>query len=290
MVSEDLRWKIWTYRIRNTELGRLRSEFLNYYGELSPEKLNSELQDVVGFVKKHGVVTFPYPYIYNYSPEQVKLYRDEKLDLPYVQHQGKRLYYKRTWDEIAIKENYNFLSIEQDPASPHLYLTAAFNVEEGDIVVDVGAAEGNFSLGIVEKVSKLYIFETDSEWIEALQATFAPWKEKVHILNKYVSDVVGENNITLDEFLKDYPQVDFVKIDAEGAEAKILEGAEMTLQKHKALKVAICTYHKQQDAVELAHMLRKHGFNIEYSDGYMFFLEDKQTPPYVRKGLIRARK
>jgi len=32
-----------------------------------------------------------------------------------------------------------------------------FNLNENDVVADIGAAEGNFSLSVIEKVKKLYI-------------------------------------------------------------------------------------------------------------------------------------
>jgi len=68
---------------------------------------------------------------------------------------------------------------EQDNQSPHLYLTAEFQVDINSIVVDAGVAEGNFALSVVEKAKILYLIECDTEWMEALRLTFAPWKEKV---------------------------------------------------------------------------------------------------------------
>jgi hypothetical protein len=290
IVPENFRWKIWNYRTRNSELGILRKDFLEYYENLPVHEKSDEVQEVINFVKRFSIITFPYPFIYSYKISDVKVYRDEKLNLPYVLLNGRRLYYKRSWTESAIQENFNFLSIEQDPRSPHRYLTETFQVSTGDVVADIGAAEGNFGLSVIEKVSKLYIFETDSEWIEALEATFAPWREKVEIVNRYVSDVTTQDNITLDDFLEKRQCINFAKIDTEGAEARVLKGANKELQDNPSLKVAICTYHKQNDQYELAVTLKAAGFDVPYSNGYMFFLEDKQTPPYLRRGLIRAAK
>lgn len=39
---------------------------------------------------------------------------------------------------------YRYILLEQDEKSPHRYLTSEFDVSEGDVVVDVGVAEGNF--------------------------------------------------------------------------------------------------------------------------------------------------
>jgi 16S rRNA A1518/A1519 N6-dimethyltransferase RsmA/KsgA/DIM1 with predicted DNA glycosylase/AP lyase activity len=48
-------------------------------------------------------------------------------------------------------------------------------VAEGDVVVDAGAAEGNFALSVIDKASKVYIIEGDAGWCEALRQTFLPY-------------------------------------------------------------------------------------------------------------------
>jgi hypothetical protein len=290
VVSEKLRWKIWIFRNKHVELGTLRKQFLQYYKALPEREKTAEIDEVVNFVQQYGIFTFPYSFTFNYNVKDVEVYRDQELDLPYVLLNGKKLYYKRSWSDLAIKETFNFLSIEQDLQSPHKYLTDTFQVNHGDAVADIGAAEGNFGLSVIEKVSKLYIFEADPDWIEALQATFAQWKDKVHIVNKYVADVTDDDSINLDEYLNDQEPINFLKIDTEGAEARVLKGADKTLEGNPNLKITICTYDKQNDGNDLADILKGHNFNITYSDGYMFFLEDIQTPPFLRRGLIRAYK
>ena len=180
---------------------------------------------------------------------------------------------------------------EQDIDSPHRYLTNDFCVRDNDIVFDIGAAEGNFALSIVEKVRKIYLFETDSEWIEALHATFAPY-ENVEIINKFISDRNDQNKISIDCFIATKKEVvSFLKIDVDGEEANVLRGCEKTLTFQKPLKVALCTYHNQNDEVIFSKLLRSKGFEIVYSKGYMIFSYDKNIkPPYLRRGMIRAMK
>jgi hypothetical protein len=161
-------------------------------------------------------------------------------------------------------------------------------LEDGDILADIGVAEGNFALGAVEKAKALYLFETDKEWIEALNATFEPWKEKVHIINKFVGEKINSNQTSLDEFFKDEP-VTFLKIDVDGAEAKLLKGCDRILSQQSPLKIALCTYHKQNDEEEFTKLLSDKGFCVTPSDGYMLFYTDKKIkPPYFRRGLLRA--
>ena len=99
---------------------------------------------------------------------------------------------------------------EQDPASPHRYLTDDFSVQHGDHVADIGVAEGNFGLSIIDKVDKLYLFENNPGWCEALETTFAPWKQKVEIINQEVSSQFVDNKITIDKYFGD-KRVDFFR-------------------------------------------------------------------------------
>jgi predicted RNA methylase len=203
-------------------------------------------------------------------------------------HEGKRLYFKRGTKLRKVKRYYAALLTEQDLCSPHRYETEEFHVSEGDVVVDAGAAEGNFALSVVEKVGKLYLFETDEAWVEALQATFAAWKDKVVIVNKYVADTDSGTCISLDTFFENQ-RVDFIKADIEGAERQLLAGAKNILQRQASTKVVLCTYHLHDDADVLYKMLNDNGFHTEFSNGYMIFTIDKKLKaPYLRRGLIRG--
>lgn len=71
--------------------------------------------------------------------------RDEESIYPYVWHKEKKLYFPR-WSEPQIKHAYNQLIMEQDVESPHTYFSEKYQIEEGDIFVDVGGAEGIISL------------------------------------------------------------------------------------------------------------------------------------------------
>lgn len=93
-------------------------------------------------------------------------------------------------------------------------MTSRFTVEEGEVLFDIGCAEGNIALAHVEKAGRVVLFECDEEWIEALNATFAPWKEKVTIIPKLVSSHTHEATVSIGDFLKTFPQKPhFVKMD-----------------------------------------------------------------------------
>jgi len=226
----------------------------NYYSSLS-EKPSEEIQQVLNYLKTNPIAVFPYEFQDKYIAENIEVFDDLEKGLPYVLQDGKRLYFKKRWGKRKIRNLFNLLSKEQDIQSPHHYLTDQFRFEEGDILVDAGAAEGNFALSIVEKAAKIILFEADKEWIEPLNATFEPWKDKVVIVNKYISNVTNPTNTTLDEYFSSGEPVTFLKIDVEGAESRLLEGSKRLLAANTKLKVAVCTYHKQDDEGEFKALL-----------------------------------
>jgi len=268
----------------------LPKSILKYY-QAHPEKNSEEIEIALDYLRRKPLAVFPYDFQDKYLAESIKVYRNPQNRLPYVMHEGKKLYFKKRWRTKKIQHLYNLLSKEQDIRSPHRYLTNEFSFEQGEILVDAGVAEGNFALSVVEKASKLILFEADREWIEPLQATFEPWKNKVLIINKFVGDYSDSTHAKIDDMLSPDDVPVFLKIDVEGAEARLIQGSEKLLAGQKQIKVAICTYHKQDDELKFSEILRKLDFSFKPSDGFMlFFYDKKMTAPYFRRGLIRAHK
>jgi hypothetical protein len=233
---------------------------------------------------------FPYSFVLKYKHESVEVNVDNETGLLYVMHNGKKLFYNRDYiTKEGVQRRYNSVCIEQDEKSPHRYLSNTFNMDDSSVVADIGAAEGNFSIEIIDKAKMLYIFESDKKWVEALNKTFEPWKHKVQIVNKYVSNVNNETCITLDSFFNE-KTVDFIKLDVEGAEISVLERASAILSRNTPLRLAVCTYHYADHTLLVERMLKARNFVCRYSDGYMLYIYDILCPPYFRRGLIRASK
>ncbi len=268
----------------------LRNAILNYYANL-PEQPSDEIREVLEYLKFNPIAVFPYDFQNKYIAENIEVLDDKVKGLRYVMLNGKRLYFKKRWSKKRIRHSFNELTKEQDPKSPHRYLNEQFKIEDGEVLVDIGVAEGNFALEAVEKASRIIMFETDVEWIEALNATFEPWKDKVLIVNKFVSDITNYSNTTLDDFIGPEEKITFLKIDVDGAESRLMKGCKRILAEQKPLKLAICTYHKQNDAEEFKSLLIRNGFETTHSDGFILFYYDKKMKaPYLRRGLIRATK
>lgn len=261
-----------------------------YYASLS-ELHSEEIKQALNYLSKNPIAVFPYDFQDEYVADKIEVFKDQEKGLRYVLLDGKRLYFKKRWGKKKIQNLYNLLSKEQDIRSPHRYLTEQFGFDKGEVLVDVGAAEGNFALSIVEKASRIILFEADKEWIEPLNATFEPWKDKVEIVNKFVSNVSDSQNTKLDDHISIDGAGTFLKIDVEGAESRLLNGCKRILSEQKPLKVAICTYHKQNDEKDFTELLTQNGFKTSPSNGYMLFFYDKQMKaPFFRRGLIRAQK
>lgn len=267
----------------------LRRKILNHFASLPENEVNEEQKEVLQFIEKDEIKIFPYPFHANYSSEDIKVFFDNEHGMHYVIQEGKRLYFKRRWSEKKIKKAYCDLMREQDINSPHRYLTDSFTINKDDVLADIGAAEANFSLAVIDKVKKVYIFEYDQEWIEALRVTFAPWPDKAEIINKFVSDKDDKSNIRFDTFFKSRNEINFLKIDVDGAESMVLNSCDKVFKAAQPFKIALCTYHKNDDEKDFTQLLKNYGFSVSPSKGYMINYYDKKLKaPYLRRGLIRA--
>jgi len=285
----------WIYRIIVPKFIRkkivsktLRASVLDYYASL-PKPLSDEIEKVLDYLRIRPVAMLQYYFQDLYIEDSIEVYDDKGNGLRYVLLDGKKLYFKKRWSKKRIRKSFNELRREQDSQSPHCYENEAFKVEQDDVLVDIGAAEGNFALSVVEKASRIVLFESNKEWLEPLRATFGPWKEKVTIVQKFVSNVSDSKCTTLDDYFAVNEKLSFLKIDVEGAESRLLDGCKRILQKQFPLKVAICTYHKPQDEQEFREHLTQYGFETSHSDGFVLLFTDRKIKaPYLRRGLIRA--
>ena len=266
-----------------------RTKILKYFASLPDHAVNSEQREVLKYLESNPLVIFPHRFQDQYSAEGIEVFPDNDNGMHYVLLDGKRLYFKKRWTVRRIRKGFSDLLCEQDIRSPHRYLEGSFDVGNDDVIADIGAAEGNFSLSVIERVKKIYLFEYNRGWIKALESTFAPWKDKVEIINKRVSDFDDENNVCLDTFIREHNNISFIKIDVDGAEQKVLNCASEILGSGSPLKIALCTYHRNNDEETFSRILSSYGFTVTTSKGYMVYYYDKNMKaPYLRRGLLRA--
>ena len=267
----------------------LRKKIIRYFSDLPAEMISDEQNEVLQYLENKPVTIFPYPFSSDYSPDKIEVFFDITKRKHYVVQDGKRLYFRKTWRIRRIRRAFADLSREQDMRSPHRYLDENFTAGSDDVIADIGAAEGNFSLSVIQKVRKIYLVEYDHEWIKALETTFAPWKEKIEIISKYVADHDDSKHITIDTLIRDHSDITMLKIDVDGNEQKVLNGASGILDSDRPLKIALCTYHKANDEKDFTILLENKGFSVTPSRGYMIHFYDKKlAAPWLRRGLLRA--
>lgn len=222
------------------------------------------------FLKDHEYSRYVYGFAREYTEMEIPVYTDCEKGLPYVMHAGRKLYFPRTHSGPKVKNTYRALLIEQDTRHPHHYADS-LNEFENKTLLDIGAAEGFTSLEAIEKVKGVYLFECDPGWLEALTATFEPWKEKVYIIRKFIGNRTQGDTLTLDEFMKDKPKNDlFLKMDIEGAECDALEGSKKLFATASGLDFAICTYHRRNDVKRISAFLNRFGCTYAPRPGYMY--------------------
>jgi FkbM family methyltransferase len=168
-----------------------------------------------------------------------------------------------------------------------------FKVEKGDIVVDVGAHVGMFTVKALKEVGEeglVIAIEPEERNFELLKRNTRGYRN-VKLVKKaigdktgrailYISELSGEHSIkrssratksidvevdTLDNILSSLgvSKVDFLKIDVEGAELEVLRGAGGYLSEGKIRKVAVAAYHYCEEHKEVADFLSYYGFLVK---------------------------
>lgn len=249
-----------------------------------------EIQEIMNYILKNSLTVFNYSFIKKYDSETYDIFYDEKKQMFYTFYEKNKMFFPRRYDNRKAIESYiRQIRKEQDKLSPHCYLTDEFSVNDNDIVLDAGVAEGNFALSVIEKVKRIYLVEPDIEWVEALRYTFEPYMDKVVIINKYLSNYNSKETITIDSIVEE--RLNFIKMDIEGEEYYALQGAGDVIKANKNIKCTLCTYHQEFDFINIENLLNELGFTTQPSKGYMWFPFDKDyfySLPTLRRGLIRG--
>jgi FkbM family methyltransferase len=181
-------------------------------------------------------------------------------------------------------------------------------VEQGDIVLDIGACSGDTALYFADRIQGkglVYSFEfipsnlnilrknlnLNSELSKLIKVIEKPvWSQTGKKL-KYIDNGPGSkvtfddlkefngvtDTISIDDFVKEnnLSKVDFIKMDIEGAETHALKGATETLLRFKP-KLAIAIYHSFDDFVEIPLFLNSLNLNYRLFLGH-FTIHSEET-------------
>ena len=274
------------HQVRNLALSLPADEATNYAEEIDFLR-NADLEDTDSFV-------FPYRIVGSRRDSECSY--DKKRRLPYVVHQGNRLYFCHETSLDKVKKAYlNFVEKEGIlgsgilKKSPHAYVTDNFKVEPGDTIIDVGCSEGLFTLDNIELARRAYVFESQRRWRKPLEATFGRFKDKVTIINKFVGSKTSRTSVRLSDVLtqRDSFERFFVKMDIEGGERDVLDSSRDFLLNNK-VKLVCCVYHRQGDEQYIVPRLKDMGFSVAVSPGYMLVPMGGIRYPYFRHGVVYA--
>ena len=180
-------------------------------------------------------------------------------------------------------------------------------VRPGSVCYDLGASIGYLSLLMARKAKLVYAFEPAGHAATEIKKHAAANRlENIIIVSSPVSDSVrtvrftrtdtaygsriaqGESKwptvemktITLDDFIHANPAPDFIKIDVEDEEARVLNGARSILSQRKA--AICCELHSEQSAVEVQKILEQYNYNITDLEGRPFKIERPVIPGEVQ--------
>jgi len=165
---------------------------------------------------------------------------------------------------------------------------------------DVGTARGLLALDVIDKVSKVYLLERSERWWKPLQATFAPYQDKVELIK---ADLLGKKKLKklkkkqkkqsiglVDLLEKCGQQRVFVMMDLEGEELEVLRDAQEYLRTARnPITLAVSAYHRTTDYDNLKRFFESIGYHTETQPGYMYTdMNDGHGIHSLRRGVIRA--
>lgn len=180
-------------------------------------------------------------------------------------------------------------------------------VSPGFICYDLGASIGYLSILMAKKAKVVYAFEpAEHAAAELLKHAQANQLRNITIVSSPVSDAVrtvrftrtdtaygsriaqGQSKwptvelttITLDDFVSRNPLPDFIKIDVEDEELRVLQGARSILRKRKA--TICCELHSEGSARGVCSILSEYGYRITDLQGQPFEISGPVIPGEVQ--------
>jgi FkbM family methyltransferase len=242
-----------------------------------------------GFYNKRGINFQNFLYS---SVEHMGL--DKSLMVVFTAPKYNHKFYSRITRKVQnflIEDMYASMTCHEDEIVEH------FSPKEGDIVVDIGAAFGFYTILSSKRVGmkgKVVAIEAQPDSFEMLNKNiklnglanvitlnYAAYSKKSRLklyssysimrerAGKDFQEHIEVNANTLDHLLQlqGIKDVDWIKIDVEGAEYEVLKGAHNILSNSNDMSILI-EIHGQKNYTLIKEYLSSYGFEIKYEKAY----------------------
>jgi FkbM family methyltransferase len=208
---------------------------------------------------------------------------DDKQEFLIVQVKGfpGRMYFPRNVPIGAL-----FITLPEQLYSWHwhYYQIPQTRIEPGDVVFDCGSAEGAFAFLNRHLDCRIHAFEPLPSFVKGLQKTFADSPNVIvvaagladkpgvtYLHEEGMSSFLTSENTgrevaveSIDHYCsQNRIALSYLKADLEGFEMSMLRGAAETIRAHKP-RIAITTYHKPEDPVEISRWLKSVNPNYRF--------------------------
>jgi FkbM family methyltransferase len=186
---------------------------------------------------------------------------------------------KLYWPNKFSVNGINQVTVETfDKNDWHYYQFKDTEISKGEILLDIGTAEGLFPLTVIDKCEHIFMIEPSKIFTNSLLKTFHNFQDKTTIINTAVGAIDDEvffNEDSLDgqvsnsnsgnhkislsriDTLFKNKKITYLKADIEGFEQEMLLGAEETIKINKP-KIAITTYHKENNPKKIITLIKSY--------------------------------
>jgi FkbM family methyltransferase len=250
---------------------------------------NVSFTELIRFLIKPQIKTIAYQYI-------AALEKKEDYEVTFHNYTG-QLHWPSTF---SLSRLYQVIAETLDKNDWHYYQKDKTVVTKGEIILDIGTAEGLFPLTVVDYCQHIYMIEPSKIFLGCLQKTFDNYTDKISLFNVAVGNQEGripfdenslDGKVALDteqssyeieirkiDTLMENKKITYLKADIEGFEYEMLKGAEETIKKNKP-KIAITTYHTQNNPKEIISLIKS--FVPEYQYYVKGIYEETPKPVLI---------
>jgi len=202
---------------------------------------------------------------------------------------------------LPLVDLYHVLKECFDPHNWHFYEVPETKVTSGSVVLDCGAAEGAFTVRVLERAKRVVLFEPQPIFVTSLRRTFQG-NAKADVIPDALGSAAGEAHLvgdslygqitseargisvrvtTIDAWVAQTNlRVDYIKGDLESYEPDVLQGARQTIERYRP-KIAFTVYHPGNEWRQILNYVQSLVPAYRYRIKGLSYLGDKPRPVMI---------